>query len=169
MFWLARGSCRHLRARMTPRLRHNVLKSHLTKGIFPAVLILVFYTRFFHHNDRNIRANMPRYVKKTSTTQTSISKYFGGLSSSGGGASKTQCGIKKKSVELLRSKVRGTSWCTHTHARTYGLLMNLVLQEELCTDGDVSGLPKKRAKISPQDFECETASCETTKSKCLHL
>uniref|UniRef100_A0A3B3XD83 DNA mismatch repair protein MSH3 n=1 Tax=Poecilia mexicana TaxID=48701 RepID=A0A3B3XD83_9TELE len=53
---------------------------------------------------RNV--NMPKSVKKPCTTQTSISRYFGGLSSSSS-SSRPQCGIKANPAEhrLSRGKV----------------------------------------------------------------
>ncbi|XP_073321644.1 DNA mismatch repair protein Msh3 isoform X2 [Pagrus major] len=87
---------------------------------------------------------MPKSVKKSCTTQTSISRYFGGRSSSSS-ASNTQRGIKPNPAEhqLSRSK-------------------------KLSSDHNDFGLPSKRAKLSPQeqqveDLDCEPASCQSTK------
>ncbi|TMS03202.1 hypothetical protein E3U43_000091 [Larimichthys crocea] len=82
---------------------------------------------------------MPKPLKKSSSTQPSISRYFGGLSSSS--ASNTQCPAQH---QPLRSK------------------------QKLSPDEDDFGLPTKRAKLSPQhqqveDLDCEPSSCHTAK------
>ncbi|XP_041792775.1 DNA mismatch repair protein Msh3 isoform X2 [Chelmon rostratus] len=91
---------------------------------------------------------MPKSLKKSCTTQTSISRYFGGRSSSG--ASETQCGSNQDPAEkqLSRSK-------------------------KLSSDDDGGfGLPTKRAKLSLQDqqvedLDCEPLSCQSTKETAL--
>ncbi|XP_059193472.1 DNA mismatch repair protein Msh3 isoform X2 [Centropristis striata] len=101
---------------------------------------------FLHifYDASNIRANenMPKSVKKSCTAQTSISRYFGGLSSSG--ASNTQCGINPKPAQHQLSRGK----------------------KKLSSDG--LGLPTKRAKLSDQHqqaegLDCEPASCLSTK------
>lgn len=93
---------------------------------------------------------MPKSLKKSCTTQTSISRYFGGQSSSS--ASKTPCGIKQSPAaehQLSRSK------------------------QKLSSDDDEDDfrLPTKRAKLSSQDqvedLACEPASCQSSKEKTL--
>ncbi|XP_040899208.1 DNA mismatch repair protein Msh3 isoform X2 [Toxotes jaculatrix] len=86
---------------------------------------------------------MPKSVKKSCSTQTSISRYFGGLSSSSS-ASSTQCGISQNLSEHQLSRGK-----------------------KLSSDEDF-GLPPKRAKLSPQDqlledLDCEAAPCQSTK------
>ncbi|XP_040899209.1 DNA mismatch repair protein Msh3 isoform X3 [Toxotes jaculatrix] len=87
---------------------------------------------------------MPKSVKKSCSTQTSISRYFGGLSSSSS-ASSTQCGISQNLSEHQLSRGK----------------------QKLSSDEDF-GLPPKRAKLSPQDqlledLDCEAAPCQSTK------
>ncbi|XP_078107204.1 LOW QUALITY PROTEIN: DNA mismatch repair protein Msh3 [Sander vitreus] len=88
---------------------------------------------------------MPKSLKKSCTTQTSISKYFGGLSSSS--PSNTQSGINQNPAQLSRGK------------------------KKLSSD-NAFGLPTKRAKLSVQDqqvedLDCEPASCQSTKETTL--
>ncbi|MEQ2277224.1 hypothetical protein XENORESO_021981, partial [Xenotaenia resolanae] len=80
---------------------------------------------------------MPKSVKKPCTTQTSISRYFGGLSSS----SSPQCGIKPNPTEhqLPRGKLKLSS-------------------------GE-DGLPSKRAKLAVKDQQVEDLQCEPTPSQ----
>ncbi|XP_029294646.1 DNA mismatch repair protein Msh3 [Cottoperca gobio] len=90
---------------------------------------------------------MPKSLKKSCTSQTSISRYFGGRSSSG--VSDSQCGINKIRAEHQLS--RGKKKLSH--------------------DVDF-GLPTKRAKLSVQgqqveDSDCEPASCQSTKKTTL--
>nr|XP_020449533.1 DNA mismatch repair protein Msh3 isoform X2 [Monopterus albus] len=73
---------------------------------------------------------MPKSLKKSCTTQTSISRYFGGLSSSS--ASNTQCGINRSPAEQQLSR-----------------------RKQKHSSGNDSGLPTKRAKLSPQDQRVE--------------
>ncbi|XP_036954118.1 DNA mismatch repair protein Msh3 isoform X3 [Acanthopagrus latus] len=90
---------------------------------------------------------MPKSVKKSCTTQTSISRYFGGRSSSSSSStSNTQCGIKPKPAEHQLSRNK----------------------QKLSSDHEDLGLPSKRAKLSPQeqqveDVDCEPASHQSTK------
>lgn len=127
---------------------------------------------------------MPKSLKKSCTTQTSISRYFGGLSSST--ASRTQCGINPNPDEprLSQGKVRCASWNTwHGYAQiryhvfsvnaNHWTSAGFALQQKLSSDDDL-GLPAKRAKISLQDQQledlgCEPASCQSTKGECVHL
>lgn len=82
---------------------------------------------------------MPKSVKKSCTTQTSISRYFGGRSSSSSSsASNTQCGIKPKPAE-------------HQISRN---------KQKLSSDHNDLGLPPKRAKLSPQEQQVEDVDCE---------
>ena len=120
---------------------------------------------------------MPKSVKKSCTTQTSISRYFGGLSSSS--ASNTQSGIKQNPAQLKvsRGKVRSLN-TPHTHIHTcsgkitnaiHWTLTCFVLQKKPSPDG-AFGLPSKRAKLSVQeqqveDLDCEPASCQSTKGE----
>ncbi|XP_069563910.1 DNA mismatch repair protein Msh3 isoform X1 [Brachyistius frenatus] len=88
---------------------------------------------------------MPKAVKKSCTTQTSISRYFGGLSSSSSLSDNTQRGINQNPGE--RQLSRG---------------------KKLSSDDDDFGLATKRAKFSVKDqqlgdLECEPASCQSTK------
>ncbi|XP_031161222.1 DNA mismatch repair protein Msh3 isoform X2 [Sander lucioperca] len=88
---------------------------------------------------------MPKSLKKSCTTQTSISKYFGGLSSSS--PSNTQSGINQNPAQFSRGK------------------------KKLSSD-NAFGLPTKRAKLSVQDqqvedLDCEPASCQSTKETTL--
>ncbi|XP_039658069.1 DNA mismatch repair protein Msh3 isoform X4 [Perca fluviatilis] len=88
---------------------------------------------------------MPKSLKKSCTTQTSISKYFGGPSSSS--PSNTQSGINQNPAQLSRGK------------------------KKLSSD-NAFGLPTKRAKLSVQDqqvedLDCEPASCQSTKETTL--
>ncbi|XP_047449078.1 DNA mismatch repair protein Msh3 isoform X2 [Mugil cephalus] len=85
---------------------------------------------------------MPKSLKKSCTTQTSISRYFGGLSSSSSFSSSAQGGINPAQHQLSRGK-------------------------KLSSD-DEFGLPTKRAKLSPtdqqlEDLESEPATCQSTK------
>uniref|UniRef100_A0A669CMG1 DNA mismatch repair protein MSH3 n=1 Tax=Oreochromis niloticus TaxID=8128 RepID=A0A669CMG1_ORENI len=94
---------------------------------------------------------MPKSLKKSCTTQTSISRYFGGLSSSSSFASNKQRGINQKPAEQQLS--RGN--------------------QKLSSDDDLE-LPRKRAKPSPkdqqaEDVECEPASCQGIKDTKLTL
>lgn len=96
---------------------------------------------------------MPKSLKKSCTAQTSISRYFGGLSSSSTGsfASSSQCGINQNPSEQQLSRGK----------------------QKFSSDDD-SGLPKKRAKSSPkdqqlEDVECEPSSCQGTKDTKLTL
>ncbi|XP_049907976.1 DNA mismatch repair protein Msh3 [Epinephelus moara] len=91
---------------------------------------------------------MPKSVKKSCTTQTSISRYFGGLSSSSSSssASNTQCGINQNPAvhQLSRGK------------------------KKLSPDDDF-GLPPKRARLPVQDqqvedLDCEPALCQDSKA-----
>ncbi|XP_038559330.1 DNA mismatch repair protein Msh3 isoform X1 [Micropterus salmoides] len=89
---------------------------------------------------------MPKSLKKSCTKQTSISRYFGGLSSSS--ASNSQCGIIQNPAEhqLSRGKQKPSS------------------------DNDDFGLPTKRAKLSLQnqqveDLDCDPVYCQSTKGK----
>uniref|UniRef100_A0A3P9P9U6 DNA mismatch repair protein MSH3 n=1 Tax=Poecilia reticulata TaxID=8081 RepID=A0A3P9P9U6_POERE len=77
---------------------------------------------------------MPKSVKKPCTTQTSISRYFGGLSSS---SSRPQCGIKPNPAEhrLSRGKLKLSS-------------------------GDEDGLPSKRTKLAVKDQQMGDVQCE---------
>ncbi|XP_014876502.1 DNA mismatch repair protein Msh3 isoform X2 [Poecilia latipinna] len=77
---------------------------------------------------------MPKSVKKPCTTQTSISRYFGGLSSS---SSRPQCGIKPNPAEhrLSRGKLKLSS-------------------------GDEDGLPSKRTKLAVKGHQVEDVQCE---------
>ncbi|XP_044052269.1 DNA mismatch repair protein Msh3 isoform X2 [Siniperca chuatsi] len=89
---------------------------------------------------------MPKSLKKSCTTKTSISRYFGGLS--GSSASNTQCGINQNPAEHQLSRGK-----------------------KLSSDDDF-GLPTKRAKLSlrdqqVEDLDCESASCQSTKEKTL--
>ncbi|KAM8760091.1 DNA mismatch repair protein Msh3 [Acanthopagrus schlegelii] len=90
---------------------------------------------------------MPKSVKKSCTTQTSISRYFCGRSSSSSSStSNTQCGIKPKPAEHQLSRNK----------------------QKLSSDHEDLGLPSKRAKLSPQeqqveDVDCEPASHQSTK------
>uniref|UniRef100_A0A3Q3MEC9 DNA mismatch repair protein MSH3 n=1 Tax=Labrus bergylta TaxID=56723 RepID=A0A3Q3MEC9_9LABR len=111
---------------------------------------------------------MPKAQKKSCNTQTSISKYFGGLSSSS--ASNTQCGINPNPAvhQVSRGKVRCALVIIHIHTHTHThsdntillkrileLLSAFVLQQKLSPNEDF-GLPTKRAKLSLQDhFEKE--------------
>ncbi|XP_041855625.1 DNA mismatch repair protein Msh3 [Melanotaenia boesemani] len=84
---------------------------------------------------------MPKSVKKSCSSQTSISKYFGGLSSS----LSTQCGIKQNAAELQLSRGK----------------------QKPSSDDNV-GLPAKRAKLSSkgqqlEELQCESASSQTVK------
>nr|XP_046243833.1 DNA mismatch repair protein Msh3 isoform X2 [Scatophagus argus] len=85
---------------------------------------------------------MPKSLKKSCTTQTSISRYFGGRS--GSSASDSPCQIKQNPPR-------------HKFSRS----------KKLCSDDDF-GLPTKRAKLSPQhqqveDLDCEPTSCQSSK------
>ncbi|XP_041644145.1 DNA mismatch repair protein Msh3 isoform X2 [Cheilinus undulatus] len=82
---------------------------------------------------------MPKSQKKSGTTQTLMSRYFGGLSSSS--APNTQCGINSNPAEtqLLRGK-------------------------KLSPDDDLE-LPSKRAKLSHQDQKVEGVVGETASSQ----
>ncbi|XP_014830349.1 PREDICTED: DNA mismatch repair protein Msh3-like isoform X1 [Poecilia mexicana] len=79
---------------------------------------------------------MPKSVKKPCTTQTSISRYFGGLSSSSS-SSRPQCGIKANPAEhrLSRGKLKLSS-------------------------GDEDGLPSKRTKLAVKGQQVEDVQCE---------
>lgn len=93
---------------------------------------------------------MPKSLKKSCTTQTSISRYFGGLSSSSF-ASNKQRGINPNPAEQQLS--RGN--------------------QKLSSDDDLE-LPRKRVKPSPkdqqaEDVECEPASCQGIKDTKLTL
>ncbi|XP_028434901.1 DNA mismatch repair protein Msh3 isoform X2 [Perca flavescens] len=88
---------------------------------------------------------MPKSLKKSCTTQTSISKYFGGPSSSS--PSNTQSGINQNPAKLSRGK------------------------KKLSSD-NAFGLPTKRAKLSGQDqqvedLDCDPPSCQSTKETTL--
>nr|XP_020503102.1 DNA mismatch repair protein Msh3 [Labrus bergylta] len=91
---------------------------------------------------------MPKAQKKSCNTQTSISKYFGGLSSSS--ASNTQCGINPNPA---------------VHQVSRG-------KQKLSPNEDF-GLPTKRAKLSLQDQQVgvnlvsDAASCQSTKESTL--
>ncbi|KAA8592696.1 hypothetical protein FQN60_018151, partial [Etheostoma spectabile] len=88
---------------------------------------------------------MSKSLKKSCSTQTSISKYFGGLSSSS--PSNTQSGINQNPAHLSRGKKKLSS--------------------------DIAfGLPTKRAKLSVQDqqvegLDCDPASCQSAKETTL--
>ncbi|XP_034548204.1 DNA mismatch repair protein Msh3 isoform X2 [Notolabrus celidotus] len=90
---------------------------------------------------------MPKSQKKACTAQTSISKYFRGLSSKR--ASNPQSGIKPNPAEHQLSRGK-----------------------KLPPD-DNYGLPKKRAKLSvrdevvKEDLTCEATSCQSTKGTTL--
>ncbi|XP_005795118.2 DNA mismatch repair protein Msh3 isoform X1 [Xiphophorus maculatus] len=81
---------------------------------------------------------MPKSAKKPCTTQTSISRYFGGLSSS----SRPQSGIKPNLAEhrLSRGKLKLSS-------------------------GDEDGLPSKRTKLAVKDQQVEDVPCEPRPSQ----
>ncbi|XP_076588059.1 DNA mismatch repair protein Msh3 isoform X2 [Chaetodon auriga] len=79
---------------------------------------------------------MPKSLKKSCTTQTSISSYFGGQSSSG--ASKTQSKSNQNQAKLQLSRSKKLSR----------------------DDDDAFGLPTKRAKLSPQDLQVGDLDCE---------
>ncbi|KAI3372024.1 hypothetical protein L3Q82_006894 [Scortum barcoo] len=90
---------------------------------------------------------MPKSLKKSCTTKTSISSYFRVVSSSHD--SSTRCGINQKPAEqqLTRGKQKPSS------------------DDD---DGGDFGLPPKRAKLSLQhqhveELDCEPASCQSTK------
>ncbi|XP_022048016.1 DNA mismatch repair protein Msh3 [Acanthochromis polyacanthus] len=82
---------------------------------------------------------MPKSLKKSCSAQTSISRYFGGLSSS---SSSTQCGIKQNPADqqLLRGK------------------------QKLSSDDDF-GMPTKRAKLPDKDQQLEDLECGSEDSK----
>ncbi|XP_070820528.1 DNA mismatch repair protein Msh3 isoform X2 [Chaetodon trifascialis] len=80
---------------------------------------------------------MPKSLKKSCTTQTSISSYFGGRSSSG--ASKTQNKSNQNPAKLQLSRSKKVS------------------RDDV---DDAFGLPTKRAKLSPQDLQVEDLDCE---------
>ncbi|XP_015245692.1 PREDICTED: DNA mismatch repair protein Msh3 [Cyprinodon variegatus] len=80
---------------------------------------------------------MPKSVKKLSTTQTSISRYFGGQSS------RQQCEIRPNPAEqqqLSRGKLK-------------------------LSPGDEIGLPSKRAKVTVTDQQVEDLGCEAAPSQ----
>ncbi|XP_026199618.1 DNA mismatch repair protein Msh3 isoform X2 [Anabas testudineus] len=79
---------------------------------------------------------MPKSLKKSCITQTSISRYFGGLSS--GNASSSRCEVNPGPGEPRCSKGKKLS----------------------CDD---LGQPTKRAKLSPQQLDYESASCQSPK------
>ncbi|KAM9393488.1 DNA mismatch repair protein Msh3 isoform 2-T2 [Pholidichthys leucotaenia] len=84
---------------------------------------------------------MPKSLKKSCTSQTSISRYFGGVSSSSSSSSR----INQSPAEPQLSKAK----------------------QKLSSDADL-GLPNKRAKLSPkdqqlEDLEYEPESCQSTK------
>ncbi|KAM4579523.1 DNA mismatch repair protein Msh3 isoform 2-T2 [Fundulus diaphanus] len=86
---------------------------------------------------------MPKSVKKPRTTQTSISRYFGGLSSSSSSSSsRPHYGIKPNPAEhqLSKGKIKLSS-----------------------SGGD--GLPSKRAKLAESDQQVEDLECEPTSSQ----
>ncbi|KAI4821302.1 hypothetical protein KUCAC02_029240 [Chaenocephalus aceratus] len=76
---------------------------------------------------------MPKSLKKSCSAQTSISKYFGGLSSS----TVPQCGTNKNPAEQQLSRGK-----------------------KKLSPGDGFGLPTKRAKLSVQDLPLEDLNCE---------
>lgn len=85
---------------------------------------------------------MPKSLKKSCTTQTSISRYFGGLS----GSSDTKCGITQKPAQQQLSRGK----------------------QKLSSGDNDSELPTKRAKLSPQDqqlqdLDLEPAPCQSAK------
>ncbi|KAM4577311.1 DNA mismatch repair protein Msh3 isoform 2-T3 [Odontesthes bonariensis] len=89
---------------------------------------------------------MPKSVKKSCTTQTSISRYFGGLS----GSSSTRYGINQNPAEHQLSSGKKLS------------------------SGDDVGLPSKRAKLSLTDqplggLESDPAPCQSVKESELEL
>ncbi|XP_061585427.1 DNA mismatch repair protein Msh3 isoform X2 [Cololabis saira] len=91
---------------------------------------------------------MPKSLKKSCTSQTSISRYFGGLSSSSSSSS-TQSRIKHSPAEQQLSRGK----------------------QKLSSSDD--GLPTKRAKLcvkdQPLEDLCEPAPCQTSKEKKLTL
>ncbi|KAM7415952.1 hypothetical protein PAMA_018156 [Pampus argenteus] len=90
---------------------------------------------------------MPKSVKKSCTSQASISRYFGGLSSSSSSSSSASSTPNPAKHQLSRGKKKYSS-----------------------SHGD-PGLPTKRAKLSLQDqqVDCETASCQSTEETKLPL
>ncbi|XP_010781534.1 DNA mismatch repair protein Msh3-like [Notothenia coriiceps] len=76
---------------------------------------------------------MPKSLKKSCSAQTSISRYFGGLSSS----TVPQCGTNKNPAEQQLSRGK-----------------------KKLSPGDGFGLPTKRAKLSLQDLPVEDLDCE---------
>nr|XP_033947950.1 DNA mismatch repair protein Msh3 isoform X1 [Pseudochaenichthys georgianus] len=76
---------------------------------------------------------MPKSLKKSCSAQTSISRYFGGLSSS----TVPQCGTNKNPAEQQLSRGK-----------------------KKLSPGDGFGLPTKRAKLSVQDLPVEDLNCE---------
>ncbi|KAM3611235.1 uncharacterized protein V6R79_015340 [Siganus canaliculatus] len=85
---------------------------------------------------------MSKSLKKSSTTQTSISRYFGGRSNSS--ASRTQCGVKINPAEQQLSRCKKLPSSDN--------------------DDDV-GVPSKRARLSPQDEQVEDLVCESASSQ----
>ncbi|XP_040011812.1 DNA mismatch repair protein Msh3 isoform X2 [Xiphias gladius] len=99
----------------------------------------------YFHDASNVgkNENMPKSVKKSCSTQTSISRYFGGPS-----ASKTQCGINQNPAEHQLSRGKKLSSC------------------------EDAGLPSKRAKLTLQpqqleDLDCQPEPCQSTKETTL--
>uniref|UniRef100_A0A3Q3EMV4 DNA mismatch repair protein MSH3 n=1 Tax=Kryptolebias marmoratus TaxID=37003 RepID=A0A3Q3EMV4_KRYMA len=87
---------------------------------------------------------MPKSLKKSCTTQTSISRYFGSSNSG-----RAQCGIKQNPAlhQLSRGKVRSASLHTvHTYQLCFCLVKNFLLFLKLfCAGAEPDPLPESSA------------------------